>query len=209
MKISPTQFFFYISQIVMFSRLYLYSALYIYVYKTNNCFSLFIFCSQFSLYSAQAYFSTADGCCIYVLSCKLTSLLHLCCVGSSGGARGAMWCWRGKHTPQPHALSCGSCGLHHHYHQTRRLGANQSSSANCRGIKGKKKNNRLALLWCLFHDDELTDTEVSHSGTKVSASWSKTTLHIYGPNCSNFWTSDGIENKYILNIYEIRNSSGE
>jgi hypothetical protein len=52
---------------------------------------------------------------------------------------GAMWWWRGMRTPRPHALCCGSCGPRHRYHQTRRLGANQSSSANCRGTKGERK----------------------------------------------------------------------
>jgi len=144
MKISPTQFFFccfYISHIFMFSRLYLYSALYI--CKTNNCSSLFIICSQFTVHGTQAFIllTSADGSIVYMLACKMASLLHLSFLAPQEGREGPMWWWRGMHTPQSHAICCGSCGQHRLYHQTSRLGANQSSSANCRGIKGERKQH--------------------------------------------------------------------
>lgn len=145
MKISPTQFFtFHISSCFLG---YIYIVLYIYVRQTIVLHSLYFF-TIYSAWHSGILLASADGSSIYMLACKMVSLLHLSSLAPQEGREGPMWWWRGTHTPQSHALCCRSCGLHHLYHQTSRLGANHSSSANCRGIKGKE-NKTLALLWCL------------------------------------------------------------
>jgi len=184
-KPHPIFFFFYISHIFMFSRLYLYSALYI--CKTNNCSSLFTFCSQFTVHGTQAVIllTSADSSIIYMLACKMASLLHLSFLAPQEGREGPMWWWRGMHTPQSHALCCGSCGQHRLYHQTSRLGANQSSSANCRGTKGERKQH--ACFTMMLVPFMMTNWRTQLRSfpilrIKVIKPWSKITLTVPGPN---------------------------
>jgi len=185
MKISPTQFFFFTFHISSCFLGYIYIVLYIYVRQTIVLHSLYLF----TIYSAWHSGIHSSYVCwwrqyLYV-SMQNGVSSPLVILGSSGGTRGAMWWWRGMHTPQSHALCCGSCGQHRLYHQTSRLGANQSSSANCRGIKGERKQHAcftMMLVPFMMTNWRTQLRSFPISRIKFIKPWSKITPTISGTN---------------------------